>query len=225
MAKKGDRELILDIENGEVVGFAGVKFYEYKIGSEILVSLHVRKDMRHKGIGRTIISSCAGLLYNLGIQSMYIGVMKSNNTAENLYSGYGAKETHDLWRENHKYYLWEDVTAIADLSVVPKKEYEYEDICAIVQNDYILFGTGEYCDAFMKQFPKNMPVKMYDNDTEKHGKYKEMCIIEAPEQTDLTVIIASCYYEEIEEQLQSLKCKNIVRFYPWHNYRKEKEEV
>lgn len=215
--KRSDRELLLYMENGAVLGFAGVRFYEREVGSGMLSYLHVRSDMQHKGIGRALIAASAGLLYNMGIPSMYIDVIDGNNRAESLYSSLGAVACENLNKDLHKRYRWKDVNVIADTSIAPRKKYVYENLIESLQGEFVLFGAGEYCDVFMKQFPKNIPVKIFDNDVKKHGTYKNGCCIEAP-QTVENVIVASCYYDEIEQQLDGLNCQNVIPYYPWHNY-------
>lgn len=221
--KKGDREVLVYVDNNEVVGFSAVKFYQYEAGSGILSNLHVRANMHHKGIGSALISASMGLLCNMGLQSMYIDVIIGNNRAEALYSFLGAEFCFS--EKNYKRYIWKDVKSIADLSIAPREQYDYESIIKVMQKEYILFGAGEYSDVFIKQFPNQLPIKIFDNNVKKHGTYKEECLIVAPEQTNETIIIASCYYQEIEKQLLDLNCKNIICFYPWHNYHKEKVGV
>lgn len=217
--KKGDREVLLYMLNNEVVGFAGIKYYETEVCGAILSFLHVRADAQHKGIGKALISASAGLLYNMGIEGMYIEVIDGNTRAESLYKSYGAEYVEELSHDYHKKYIWKDIKSIADQSVLPRMGYDYTELPSALENGFVLFGAGEYGDVFRKHFPGDKPLKIFDNDIKKHGTIKNDCRIEMPRQAE-TVIIASCYYDEIEQQLRRLKCNNIIRFYPWHDYNK-----
>ena len=218
--RRKDRELLLYMVDGKVAGFAGVRFYEKEPGCGMLSYLHVRKDMQHKGIGRALISACAGLLYNMGMKSMQISVVEGNHRAESLYRSYGAEFMPHLSYENRKRYVWKDISSIADFSVTPRYSYDYESLKTMLGKEVVLFGAGLYCECFRQQFPECRPVKIFDNDPDKHGTYQGECIIQAP-QTANNVVIALSFYDEVEHQLEELQCQNIVRFYPWHNYREE----
>lgn len=219
--RRKDRELLLYMADGKVAGFASVRFFEKMPGCGMLSYLHVRKDMQHKGIGKALLSASAGLLYNMGIKSMQVTVIEGNNRAESLYRLYGAKFMPHLTYDYHKRYGWEDISAIADLSVVPRYSYDYESIKTVLGKEVVLFGAGKYGECFIQQFPECVPVKIFDNDSDKHGTYQNGCKIGEPQMAN-NVVIAFSHYDEIERQLKELQCQNIVCFYPWYDYSKEK---
>ena len=221
--RRKDRELLLYMVDDAVAGFASVRFFEKSPGCGMLSYLHVRKDMQHRGIGKYLISACAGLLYNMGIKSMQVTVIEGNHRAESLYRLYGAEFMPQLTHDYHKRYGWKDISNIADLSILPRYSYDYESIKTVRGKEIILFGAGKYSECFIKQFPECVPIKIFDNDSHKHGTYQNGCKIEAPQRAN-NVVIAFSFYDEIESQLKNLQCQNIVRFYPWHDYNKAKWE-
>ncbi len=220
---RGDNEVILMKENDEVVGFAMIIFSVDKAGSAVLDRLHVRRDMHHRGIGRKLISAAAGFVWNMGINSMQIVVIGGNDRAEDLYRAVGAKYMESDIREHRgrqivrNKFVWDDLEKIADKSIYRQLDYNYEQLYPVLEGEFILFGAGDYCDAFMDTFPDAVPKKIFDNDPKKWGILKGGVAVEKPSKVD-NIIIAAGYYSEIEKQLEELGCQNIVHYYPWHRY-------
>lgn len=83
----------------------------------------------------------------------------------------------------------------------------------------VLFGAGNMCRAYMKDYGKDYPPYFTcDNNSSRWGE--EFCglTIENPEKLkelpeDVAIFICNMYYDEIEEQLRSMELKNpIERF-------------
>lgn len=218
--KKGDRDILVYRQNGEIVGFSAVRFYIAVSGAGLLANLHVKKEAQNQGIGKKLIKASAGLLYNMGITSMQIGVIEGNVRAESIYKALGAVEKPELKVTYHKQLLWYDLSEIADVSIVPRKQFVYSDMTQLKNKEFFLFGGGEYGEIFLNLFPQLNPKAIFDNDSKKWGEDALGVKIRQPEKVE-SVVIASCYYQEIEEQLKTLGCKNIIKFYPWHKYKVE----
>ncbi len=224
---RGDREIILAKLNDEVIGFAAVNFYE-TFGCGLLDRLHVRSDMQHGGVGRRLISAAAGLLYNMGIGSMQIDVIDGNFRAETLYRQLGAQEIYSYIeaRSNvrivHKRLIWNDLEKIADRSIDNHFDYKDDDFKKILEQQFSLFGVGEYCDIFMRTFPEYRPERLFDNNPKSWRKRKQGFLIEEPQKILHTenIIITTGYYEPVKKQIEEIGCKSIVPYYPWHTYSK-----
>ena len=93
-----------------------------------LANLHVKKDSQNQGIGKELIKASAGLLYNMGITSMQIDVIDGNVRAESIYKSLGAIEKSELRRTYHKQLIWDDLSIIADTSIVPREKFVYTEM-------------------------------------------------------------------------------------------------
>ena len=220
--KKGDRDILVCERENEVVGFSAIRFYTSVCGTGFLANLHVKKEFQNQGIGKKLIKASAGLLYNMGITSMQIDVIDGNVRAESIYKSLGAIEKSELRRTYHKQLIWEDLSIIADTSIVPREKFVYTEMDGLEGKEFFLFGAGEYWRLFLSLFPKLKPKAIFDNDSKKwnEGEIGGVKVIK-PQKVD-SVVVASCYYHEIEGQLNKLGCENIIKFYPWYNYRVEK---
>lgn len=216
---RSDNEVILMKEGDEVVGFAMIIFFSVRAGIGLLDRLHVRKDMQHRGIGKRLIAASAGFLWNMGFDSLEVGVIEGNVRAEMVYKALGAElmRTYMLNGLLRKRYIWNNLEELADKSVYKRLEYDYEQLYPVLECEFMLFGAGEYCDAFMDTFPDAVPKKIFDNDPQKWGMLKGGIVVEEPSKAD-NIIIATGYYSEIEKQMKELGCQNIVHYYPWHRY-------
>ena len=175
--------------------------------------------MQHRGIGRKLISAAAGFLWNMGFDSLQVGVIEGNVRAEALYKALGAELMRTYMKSGalRKRYIWYNLEELADKSVYKQFNYEYERIYSVLENEFILFGTEGYSDAFMKAFPDAVPQRIFDNDSQKWGMLKFGVKIEKPSKAE-NIIIAAEYHDEAEKQLKELGCQNIVQYYPWHCY-------
>lgn len=227
--EKGDRDVILYEIDGEIAGFASMKFYR-RPNCGYLNNLHVREDMQHKGIGRALISAVASILKDMGIKSMEVCVVDGNSRAEELYCSLGAvlkKSFMTAWSGypvHIKCLVWDDIDSISVYALPPRGDYQYDDIKKVLGKPFYLFGDGKFCDRFLQQFPQYVPEAIFDNNESKWGSYRNEILIDKPHRCD-NVIITSCAYAEIEKQLMGIGCSNIVKFYPWHIYGGESEKI
>ena len=223
--KKDDRELLIYEEDGEILGFVAFTFRNMKTECSEILNLHVKSKARRKGIGRKLIGAAASCLEKNGISRLHVCMVKGNVNAERFYKSLGAVEIGEFtelwgdWEVPQKRLVWENISEISDKSEYGFGMFDYNDLTNIMNKEFVLFGAGEYCDAFFKQFPNCKPLKIYDNDSKKWGTFKNGIPIEKPEIHD-NVIITCCFYSEIRKQLIEMKCRNISEFYPWHDYSK-----
>lgn len=221
--EKDDREILIYEENGEILGFIAFTFRNIKTGYSEILNLHVKKEARHKGVGKSLIAAVAGCLEKNGIKSLQVCVVDGNYNAEGFYKSLGAQEICKFtelwgdWNVPQKRLIWENTFEIADRSAEDFVAFDYKDLTNVLKKNFILFGAGEYCDEFLKIFPDYKPQKIYDNNPEKWGSYKSGILIEKPEKNN-NIIITSCFYSEIKKQLVEMNCENILEFYPWHDY-------
>ena len=186
--KRIDKEIIIAVEDGEVIGFSMVLFSSDKKGCGYLLRLHVKKAMQGRGIGKKLLSASAGCLWNMGIYSMQIGVIGGNDRAEAVYRSLGAKYIRSYVNDSgnmkvqHKRFIWYDISELADKTFYREwnYNYDYKKIYRILDDKFILFGTGDYCEVFRKEFPDAIPQKIFDNDSKKWGTLKNGVEIEAP---------------------------------------------
>jgi GNAT superfamily N-acetyltransferase len=87
-----DKEFVLVAENeGELIGFVAV-LDKPEAGFDALVdNLHVRPDMKGRGIGGLLLNAVAARLLDMRRKSFYLFVLKGNISAENFYLAKGGQ--------------------------------------------------------------------------------------------------------------------------------------
>lgn len=222
--EKEDRKLLIYVAENEVIGFSAVKFWAECVDCGRLEHLHVKNTMQHRGIGRMLITATADFLLSIGIHSMQICVVKGNYRAENLYRFLGAEfmdEFIDVFDNQYmvpsKRYIWNSLNQLTHTAITGVAKYNDNQLLDILHDKFVLFGAGKYGDVFVERFPETKPIAILDNDKQKWGTKKQGVTIVQP-YTCENIIISSCYYSQIEQQLKEMKCKNVVGFYPWHSY-------
>ena len=221
---KEDREIIVSVDNGEIVGFAAIKFWGGKTGYGLLDNLHVRKNRRGRGKGTELIRATASLLSGIGVEGMYICVVKGNVSAERSYIHLGAQfvesfiDNFEGYKVPSKKYVWEKISYLSDEVMPGRKTYDYDEIYDVLKGKFCVWGSGEFCNSFFEQLgTKYSPNRIYDVDPSKWGVIMNGVEIQEP-CADSDVIIASRYYDEIEKMAKNIGCKKVVAYYPWHKY-------
>ena len=83
----------------------------------------------------------------------------------------------------------------------------------------VLFGAGNMCRAYMKDYGKDYPpIFTCDNNKNRWGEQFEGLTIENPEKLkelpeDVAIFICNMYYDEISEQLRGMGLKNPIEYF------------
>lgn len=95
----------LVIENDELVGFT-----EYKLEKErvFLSKLYVRKDKRHKGIGKLMLDDCKSYALSNNVHKIYLTVNKGNTPSINIYNHLGFKQIDAVINDIGNNYVMDD---------------------------------------------------------------------------------------------------------------------
>ena len=114
-----DREFVLVAEEaGELIGFVAV-LDKPEAGFDALVdNLHVRPDLKGRGIGGMLLNAVAARLLESNRKSFYLFVLKGNTPAENFYLAKGGRPLDILTHEfggkvvDATRFAWEDLEAM-----------------------------------------------------------------------------------------------------------------
>jgi ribosomal protein S18 acetylase RimI-like enzyme len=122
-----DRCTVIADGDGEVVGFAHVEFDHDPKWGALLDNLHVRSDLKGKGIGTQLFSHAAlGLLQHRPLASIYLWVLDQNKVAQSFYEARRGTRVESAVRGpfpgggralGHRYF-WPDASVL----VVPDTE-------------------------------------------------------------------------------------------------------
>lgn len=224
--KRDDRKIIVYEENEEILGFVICVFFSRFIGNGLCDVLYVRDDCQGRGIGKELVYAACEVLKSLGVSSMDIYCAKGNVKAENFYRKLGAvpdgyKVCTYTGEEtiSNRFYLKEIECYSSDL-VVPSFSYDYDSLYPFLKEKFILFGAGNYCEAFMDQFGNTcIPKYIFDNNEKMQGKFINGVQITKAQRTDCKIILTSSDVS-IRTQLEELGycASDMVEYYPWHKY-------
>lgn len=86
-------EFVLVMESGkELLGFVSLLDIPEQGFDAFINNLHVRPDLKGKGLGTKLLSGVARKLLQSGRKSFYLWVLKGNSAAEKFYLARGAKK-------------------------------------------------------------------------------------------------------------------------------------
>lgn len=224
--KRDDRKIIVYEENEEILGFVICVFFSRFIGNGLCDVLYVRDDCQGRGIGKELVFAACEVLKSLGVSSMDIYCAKGNVKAENFYRKLGA--VPDGYRVctytgeetiSNRFYLSGIERYGSDLEV-PVFSYDYDSLYSFLKTDFVLFGAGNYCEAFMEYLGDiYMPKYIFDNNEKIQGSSINGIQIIKAKKTDYKVILTSSDVI-IRNQLKGLGYRDcdMIEYYPWHNY-------
>jgi ribosomal protein S18 acetylase RimI-like enzyme len=93
LSNNPERETILAIENGVLVGFFRVGPDKNDLTRGHLFSLYVSPDFAGQGFGKKLLSSAIELIANKGFKQMSLWVFDENIIAKSLYAKFGFEPT------------------------------------------------------------------------------------------------------------------------------------
>lgn len=225
--RKADRRILVYEIEGEIVGFAGVKFFEGKKDCGLLDYLHTKEEYRNRGIGTELLRAACLMLLSEEIHNMEIFCVEGNNNAKKFYENMGAIfngfkiRTYTSVETISNRFIIKDIGRVCPAN--EQGEYslnnDYNLLVQYVKGEYILFGAGEYAEKFFEQFGEvNRPQLIFDNNVRLHKLRINGVEIAAPRLTSYNVIVTCPYTMDIEEQLHELGYQKIAFFCPWHQY-------
>lgn len=215
-------------EDNEIMGFAGVCLFKRMDRLPILDALHVKKAMQGKGVGRELVEAMKGMLRLEGMNAVLIDCVEGNENARKFYLKQGVRyigsfqnlDGGGLHFDNRYILEFSDKEPVyADGNMSLELQMEYERLKTYLKKDYILWGVGNYYDAFFRQFRDiQRPKYIFDSNEAIQGLSANGVKIVKPHKTELPIIITCSKYQVIEENIKKLGCESYVGYYPWHNY-------
>lgn len=219
-----DVRTIVFEDNDGVEGFLSLMLYDHECQLPLIDRLHVKKGFRGSGIGKQLIGAAFSLLENERIgDKVIIYCVEGNDRAYGFYKYLGARAIGVKQGE-------EDVFENRLLLEKPKQllmikendlqlDVNYSAILDTINKPYVIFGVGNFYNCFYSNLGyRYPPTLIFDNNHKIIGKTINNVKICAPYKTDLPVVIAASKYQEIEKQLLDIGYKDIVHYYPWHQY-------
>lgn len=225
--RKADRRILVYEIEGEIVGFAGVKFFEGKKDCGLLDYLNTKEEYRNRGIGTELLRAACLMLLSEEIHNMEIFCVEGNNNAKKFYENMGAIfngfkiRTYTSVETISNRFIIKDIGRVCPANEQGKYSLnnDYNLLVQYVKGEYILFGAGEYAEKFFEQFGEvNRPQLIFDNNVRLHKLRINGVEIAAPRLTSYNVIVTCSYTMDIEEQLHELGYQKIAFFCPWHQY-------
>lgn len=225
--RKADRRILVYEIEGEIVGFAGVKFFEGKKDCGLLDYLHIKEEYRNRGIGTELLRAACSMLLSEELHNMEIFCVEGNNNAKKFYENMGAIfngfkiRTYTSVETISNRFIIKDIGRVCPANEQGKYSLnnDYNLLVQYVKGDYILFGAGEYAEKFFEQFGEvNRPQLIFDNNVRLHKLRINGVEIAAPRLTSYNVIVTCPYTMDIEEQLHELGYQKSAFFCPWHQY-------
>lgn len=225
---RGDFRTLVFRENHKIIGFAGVCLYKRIDKLPILDVLHVSKTAQGKGVGKALIKAAEEMLRLEGMNAVLVDCVEGNKNAQGFYLKRGARYIGSFqnWdggglHFDNRYILEfddkEQLNMEGNLSL--GLEAEYKRLKSYLQEDYILWGVGNYYNVFFRQLKNvNPPKYIFDSKEEIQGMTVNGVKIVKPHKTEMPIIITCSKYEEIQADIKRLGCESYVGFYPWHNY-------
>lgn len=223
-----DARTLVFRENNEIIGFAGVCLFKRADKLPILDALHVKKAAQGKGVGKELIMAMKEMLCLENMNAVLVDCVEGNENACNFYLKQGARyigsfqnldggglhfDNRYILEFNDKEHFYTEGNLSLGLQA------EYKRLKSFLQEDYILWGVGNYYDVFFRQFKGVRPPKyIFDSKEEIQGMTANGINIVKPHKTKIPIIITNSYYKEIELSIKQLGCESYVGFYPWHNY-------
>ena len=95
----------LVMENNEPIGFTEYKLENDKV---FLSKLYVRKDYRHKGVGKIMLEDCIKYAKENNANSIYLTVNKGNTNSINVYDHVGFKQIDAVVNDIGNGYVMDD---------------------------------------------------------------------------------------------------------------------
>lgn len=227
LQREDTRTLVYQVNN-EIIGFAGMCLFKKMEGLPKLDFLHVKKVMQGRGIGRELVKAMKEMLRLEGINAVLINCVEGNENARKFYLSQGVRYIGSFQTQAggalhfvNKYILEfsgkEPFYTEGNMSL--GLETEYERLKPYINEDYILWGVGNYYNAFFRRFREiQRPKYIFDSNEAIQGLSANGVKIVKPHKTELPIIITCSKYQEIGENIKKLGCESYVGYYPWHNY-------
>lgn len=95
----------LAMNNNEPIGFIEYVLEENKV---FLSKLYVRKDLRHKGVGKMMLEDCIRFAKQNNRNSIYLTVNKGNVPSINVYNHIGFKQIDSVVNDIGNDYVMDD---------------------------------------------------------------------------------------------------------------------